>query len=205
MEVLRQSPQRLFQLPTPYPLWNRRWQVWKGGYLSGSSRHCAPVPNTQSTPCRTARVSCHGRPRLSGRRSGRSTCSTSAHCSSVRSQRRRIGQSEISRASPECLQSGFDPAGENRGFHGYGPGLRKRLHPAVQFPARCSDLAFLVNLTARILDAVADRLLVNIQSGNTYVLEEPPWLFSESTFPLSSAFLYTTRSSLDLAFKQFGS
>src|SRR5439155_9551607 len=38
---------------------------------------------------------------------------------------------------------------------------------------------------------------------NTYVLEEPPWLFSESTFPLSSAFLYTTRSSLDLAFKQY--
>src|SRR5437867_8414598 len=57
-----------------------------------------------------------------------------------------------------------DPAGENRCFHGYGPGLRKRLHPAVQFPACCSDLAFLVNLTARILDAVADRLLVNIQS-----------------------------------------
>src|SRR2546425_8780083 len=57
-----------------------------------------------------------------------------------------------------------DPAGENRCFHGYGPGLRKRLHPAVQFPACCSDLAFLVDLTARILDAVADRLLVNIQS-----------------------------------------
>src|SRR5213080_1185925 len=57
-----------------------------------------------------------------------------------------------------------DPAAENRCFYGYGPGLRKRLHPAVQFPACCSDLAFLVNLTARILDAVADRLLVNIQS-----------------------------------------
>ena len=57
-----------------------------------------------------------------------------------------------------------DPAGENRCFHGHRPGLRKRLHPAVQFPARSSHLAFLVNLTARILDAVADRLLVNIQS-----------------------------------------
>lgn len=53
--------------------------------------NCAPVPNTQSTPCRTARVSCHGRPRLSARRSGRSTGSTTAHCSSVRSQRPRIG------------------------------------------------------------------------------------------------------------------
>src|SRR5439155_26717731 len=36
---------------------------------------------------------------------------------------------------------------------------------------------------------------------NTYVLEEPRWLFSESTFRLSSAFLYTTRSSLDLAYQ----
>src|SRR5439155_17796772 len=36
-----------------------------------------------------------------------------------------------------------DPAAENRCFYGYGPGLRKRLHSAVQFPACCSDLAFL--------------------------------------------------------------
>jgi len=57
-----------------------------------------------------------------------------------------------------------DPASENGRFHRPRPGLRKILHPAVQFPACCSDLAFLVNLTARILDAVADRLLVNIQS-----------------------------------------
>jgi hypothetical protein len=33
-------------------------------------------------------------------------------------------------------------------------------------------------------------------------LEEPPWLFSESTFPVEFSLLYTTRSSLDLAFKQ---
>src|SRR5213595_1257713 len=95
-----------------------------------------------------------------------------------------------------------DPAGENRCFHGHRPGLRKRLHPAVQFPACCSDLAFLVNLTAGILDAVADRLLVNIQSDVIHMsFEEPPWLFSESTF-VEFSFLYTTRSSLDLAFKQ---
>jgi hypothetical protein len=49
---------------------NRRWQVWYGGYVSGTSRHCAPVPRTQSTPFSTARVSCHGRPRLSARRDG---------------------------------------------------------------------------------------------------------------------------------------
>ena len=29
--------------------WNRRWQVWNGGYFSGSSRHCAPAPKTHST------------------------------------------------------------------------------------------------------------------------------------------------------------
>jgi len=57
-----------------------------------------------------------------------------------------------------------DPAGENRCFHGHRPGLRQRLHPAVQFPACCLNFAFLLNLTAPILDAVADRLLVNIQS-----------------------------------------
>ena len=55
-----------------------------------------------------------------------------------------------------------NPAGENRGFHRHGPGLRKRVHPVVQFPARRPNLASLVNLTARILDAVADRFLVNI-------------------------------------------
>src|SRR6202034_436152 len=67
--------------------WNRRWQVWYGGYFSGISRHCAPVPRTQNTPFSTARVSCHGRPRLSSRRRGRSTGSTTNHCSSVSSQR----------------------------------------------------------------------------------------------------------------------
>jgi hypothetical protein len=71
--------------------WNLRWQVWNGGYFSGSSRHCAPVPNPHNTPCSTARVSCHGRPRLSARRCGRSTGSTTSHCSSVSSQRPRIG------------------------------------------------------------------------------------------------------------------
>ena len=59
-----------------------------------------------------------------------------------------------------------------------------------------------MNLTAGILDAVADRLLVNIQSDVIHMsFEEPPWLFSESTF-VEFSFLYTTRSSLDLAFKQ---
>ena len=36
------------------------------------------------------------------------------------------------------------------------------LHPLVQFPSRRPKLPFPVDLAARILDAVADRLLVNI-------------------------------------------
>ena len=77
-------------LPLRTHCWKRRWQVWCGGYRSGISRHCAPVPNTHSTPFNTARVSCHGRPRLSARRCGRKTGSTAAHCSSLSSQRPRI-------------------------------------------------------------------------------------------------------------------
>ena len=73
--------------PSRTHCWNRRWQVWYGGYFSGISRHCAPLPRIQSTPFSTARVSCHGRPRLSARRAGRSTGSTTAHCSLFSSQR----------------------------------------------------------------------------------------------------------------------
>ena len=58
-------------LPPRTHCWKRRWQVWYGGYLLGNSRHCAPVPNTHKIPLSTARVSCHGRPRPSARRSGR--------------------------------------------------------------------------------------------------------------------------------------
>jgi hypothetical protein len=47
--------------------WNRRWLVRIGGYFSGSSRHCTPMPGTHSAPFSTARVSCYGRPQLSAR------------------------------------------------------------------------------------------------------------------------------------------
>ena len=80
-------------LPLRTHCWNLRWQVWKGGYFSGNSRHCAPVPSTHSTPFNTARVSCHGRPRLSARRAPRSTGSTINHWSSVNSQRPAIRRS----------------------------------------------------------------------------------------------------------------
>jgi len=115
----RRSASSSFPLRTH--CWNLRWQVWNGGYLSGSSRHCAPVPKTHSTPCSTARESCHGRPRLSARRCGRSTGSTTSHCSSVRSQRPRIGafgdQQSISRMPPNRLlpiyETGSRPAQPN--------------------------------------------------------------------------------------------
>jgi hypothetical protein len=74
-------------LPLRTHCWNLRWQVWNGGYFSGNSRHCAPVPSTQNTPFSTERVSCQGRPRLSARRAPRSTGSTTNHCSSLNSQR----------------------------------------------------------------------------------------------------------------------
>ena len=54
-------------LPSRTHCWRRRWQVWYGGYFLGSSRHSAPVAKTQRIPLRTARVSCHGRPRPSTR------------------------------------------------------------------------------------------------------------------------------------------
>jgi hypothetical protein len=73
--------------PLPIHCWKRRWQVWNGGYFSGNSRHCAPLPRTQNTPFSTERVLRHGRPRLSARRASRSTGSTTSHCSSVNSQR----------------------------------------------------------------------------------------------------------------------
>src|SRR6266480_2358693 len=53
---------------------------------------------------------------------------------------------------------------EDRRFHGSRPRLRKCLQPGVQLPARRANLALLVNLTAGILYAIADRLLVQIQS-----------------------------------------
>ena len=74
-------------LPLPTHCWNRRWHVWKGGYRSGSSRHWEPVPKIHSTPFNTARLSCHGRPRLSSLRASLSTGSTNNHCSSVKSHR----------------------------------------------------------------------------------------------------------------------
>jgi|SRR6516225_6215913 hypothetical protein len=95
-----------------------------------------------------------------------------------------------------------DPIGENRCFHRDAPWLWQGLNPPVQFVSLGSDRAFLVNLPADIFYAVADGLLVNVQSDLIHMsVEEPPWLFSESTISLSSVFVHHALL-LDLAFKQ---
>lgn len=127
----RRSASSSFPLRTH--CWNRRWQVWNGGYFSGNSRHCAPVPKTHSTPCRTARVSCHGRPRLSARRRGRSTGSTTSHCSSVSSQRPRIGafgdQQSVSRVPPKPLPTIYETG--SRAVRGCDPGAVMTCPPEI--------------------------------------------------------------------------
>src|SRR5919106_924329 len=66
--------------------WNRRWQVWYGGYRLGISCQGAPVRKTHKMPFRIARSSTLGRPLPSSRRDGLgSKGSTIAHCSSLRS------------------------------------------------------------------------------------------------------------------------
>jgi hypothetical protein len=88
------SPARVHKmrsnLPSRTHCWKRRWQVWYGGYFLGSSRNCAPVPKTHKIPLKTARVSCHGRPRPSERRFGRKIGSISCHWASLSSHRPRM-------------------------------------------------------------------------------------------------------------------
>ena len=57
-----------------------------------------------------------------------------------------------------------DPAGEDGRFHGHRPGLRQGPNPHIQIPAARVDLAFTEHTTSRVLHAIADRLLVHIQS-----------------------------------------
>ena len=83
----------------------------------------------------------------------------------------------------------IDPAGEDRSFHRHCPGLWQSLDPLIRLPTRCPDLTFLADAAAHIFDTIADGLLVHIESDVIHMsFEEPPWLLSESTSPLSSAF-----------------
>src|SRR6185312_945385 len=90
----------------------------------------------------------------------------------------------------------IDPPAEHRCFHRDGARLRESSHPRVQLAPRGANLAFLMHTTSRVLHAIADRLLVYVQSDVVHVLsEEPPRLFSESASPLSSASCNTSCSS----------
>ena len=57
----------------------------------------------------------------------------------------------------------IDPAGEDRRFDGDRTGLRKGLNPNIQLAPARSHLAFHVHTASRVLHAIADRPLVNIQ------------------------------------------
>jgi hypothetical protein len=56
--------------PVPH-CWKRRWQSLVRRIFIGQLAPLAPVPKTHKIPLRTARVSCHGRPRPSDGRFGR--------------------------------------------------------------------------------------------------------------------------------------
>jgi hypothetical protein len=73
-------------VPSCTQRWNRRWQVWYGGYRSGRSAHWALVRRIHKMPFNTSRLLRHGRPRPSARRGiSPISGSTTAHCASVKS------------------------------------------------------------------------------------------------------------------------
>jgi hypothetical protein len=72
--------------PSRTHFWKRRWQVWYGGYRSGTSFHGAPVRSTHRMPFSTSRLLRQGRPRPSDRRCSRgNNGSMISHCSFIRS------------------------------------------------------------------------------------------------------------------------
>jgi hypothetical protein len=62
-----------------------------------------------------------------------------------------------------------DPAGEYSRFHCHGPRLRYGLHPGIEFASGRPHFAFAVDVTAGVLDAIADCLLVNVQANVIYI------------------------------------
>lgn len=79
--------------PSRTHCWNRRWQVWYGGNLSGKSSQRAPLLRTQRIPLSTSRLSFQGLPRPSSRRGGSGIIGAIiAHCSSVNSSRRAMAK-----------------------------------------------------------------------------------------------------------------
>jgi hypothetical protein len=62
-----------------------------------------------------------------------------------------------------------DPAAEDRRLHRHRPRLGQSLHPAVQLTSGRSDLTFLLHSATHVLHAVADRLLVYVQSNIVHI------------------------------------
>src|SRR6266567_2101869 len=89
------------------------------------------------------------------------------------------------------LEMIVDPSREDGRFHGHCPRLGKRLHPQVQSQSRGGYRTFSVDTATAVLHAVADRLLVNIQTDVVHSLHGGASLVvSESARSLSSAFLH---------------
>ena len=75
----------------------------------------------------------------------------------------------------------IDPARKNGRLHRNRAGLWKSSNPRIQLAPRRANFAFPLDTTRRVLHAIADRLLVYVQSDVLHVVsEEPPRLFSES-------------------------
>ena len=81
-------------------------------------------------------------------------------------------------------------AREHRGFHRRAPRLWQRAHPVVQVQTCGGNRSLGVNLAAAVLHAVADLLLVNVQSDVIHRLHEGASLVFLNQRPLSSAFLH---------------
>jgi hypothetical protein len=62
-----------------------------------------------------------------------------------------------------------DPAAKDRRLHRHHPWLGQSLHPAVQLSPGRPDLAFLLDPGTHVLHAVADRLLVYVQSDLIHI------------------------------------
>lgn len=73
-------------VPSFTHFWNLLWQVWYGGYLYGSSLHCAPVLSIHKTPFNTSLGYLGGRPFPLGFSSlSEKYCLIISHCSFVNS------------------------------------------------------------------------------------------------------------------------
>lgn len=81
-----------FSLPSLTHSWNRRWQVWYGGNLSGKSAQRAPERKIHKTPLRTSRAGRGGLPRVWTVSAFSNNGAIKFHCSSVSSSRRAIGE-----------------------------------------------------------------------------------------------------------------